>query len=294
VARLALRNKRIVSTRQLRALGLDSAAVCRRVKDRRLTLLHKGVYLVGIGKPTREGRWLAAVVALLPGAYLGFRSCGVLHNLGVSEGKDTDVITTRRCKPRKGIAVHSARHLHPDDTTEIDGIPCTSIERTLVDLADVLTLKQLKRALTRAERERAVDYTKLAAAINRAHGRRGYGRLRQLIDYDPTPAAEAKEGLEEDLLDLVTAAGLPPYSRNVVVAGEEVDAYWPEANLVVELQSYTWHSDRDAFERDHAKIARLKLAGVSAVALTYRQVNREGDWVVDSLRKLLARGLGIG
>lgn len=289
IARLGERNKRVVSTRQLRVLGLDSAAVRRRVQDGQLTRLHTGVYLVGPGRPTREGRWLAAVVALLPDAYLGYRSGGVLHNLGVSEGKDTDVITMRKCKSRQGIRVHWTRALHPDDVTEIDGIPCTNLERTLVDLADILPLHRLERALARAERRQGVDHAKLALATRRANGRHGYGRLLELVDYDPMPAAEAKEGLEEDFLELVSAAGLPPYSRNVTVAGEEVDAFWPGANLAVELQSYTWHTDRLAFERDHVKLARLKLAGVETLALTHRQVNREGPWVVESIERLLMR-----
>jgi len=96
------------------------------------------------------------------------------------------------------------------------------------------------------------------------------------------------------LYELVTAAGLPPYSRNVTVAGEEVDAYWPEANLVVELQSYRWHTDRSAFERDHSKLARLKIAGIETLALTYRQVTEEPAWVIEALRSLLSGRRGEG
>jgi hypothetical protein len=274
IAALGLKHERIVSIRQLRMLGLGSNDVTRRVRDGRLTRLHQGVYLVGPGLPTRKGRWLAAVVALLPDAFLGYRSAGVIHDLGGFEGKDTDIVVSRSVRSRKGIAVHVTRTLQPNDTTKIDGIPCTSIERTIVDLADVVSPLQLQRALERAERKRAVDYRKLAAAVECARGRHGFPALQELLRYDPRPAAEAREGLEVAFLELVTAAGLPPYQRNVSVHGYEVDAYWPEANLVIELQSYTWHSDPAAFERDHKKLATLKVAGCETLALTYNRSRR--------------------
>jgi very-short-patch-repair endonuclease len=75
---------------------------------------------------------------------------------------------------------------------------------------------------------------------------------------------------------------------NVLVEGFEVDAYWPSARLVVELQSYSHHSDREAFERDHARLATLKLAGYEALALTWRQVVEEPRWVAAAIRALLA------
>ena len=110
--------------------------------------------------------------------------------------------------------------------------------------------------------------------------------MRRLLGYDPRPATETRSELEIAFLELVTAAGLPPYQRNVMVHGEDVDAYWPEANLVVELQSYTWHSDPDAFERDHAKARkaaarRVRSAGVDLQAGDGRERLGGSSSVVD-------------
>jgi very-short-patch-repair endonuclease len=77
---------------------------------------------------------------------------------------------------------------------------------------------------------------------------------------------------------------------NVLVAGYVVDAYWPSARLVVELQGYAHHSDRDVFERDHRRLARLRLAGYEVLALTWRQVCEERNWVISAVTALLARG----
>jgi very-short-patch-repair endonuclease len=108
--------------------------------------------------------------------------------------------------------------------------------------------------------------------------------------YDPSAAAEARSELERGFLDLVRDSRLPPPQVNVLVEGYLVDAYWPAARLVVELQGYAYHSDREAFERDHARLARLKLAGCEVLALTWRQVTAERSWVAEAISSLLARG----
>jgi len=163
----------------------------------------------------------------------------------------------------------------------------TSGERTLCDLAIVLPYPDLKRAFERAERLGLIDHRKLREAVARMKGTQGAAAMRKLLGYDPRPATETRSELEIAFLELVTEAGLPPYQRNVSVHSHDVDAYWPESNLVVELQSYTWHSDPEAFERDHAKLAQLRLAGFEVFALTYHQVTKERAWVEDALRSLL-------
>lgn len=89
--------------------------------------------------------------------------------------------------------------------------------------------------------------------------------------------------------DLVRRAGLPMPLVNVLVEGYEVDAYWPDARLVVELQGYEHHSDRETFERDHAKLAQLKLAGREVLPLTHRQVTVEAESTLATLDALLRR-----
>jgi len=66
-----------------------------------------------------------------------------------------------------------------------------------------------------------------------------------------------------------------------------VDAYWPAARLVAELQSYEHHAHRQAFDRDYAKLGRLALAGYRVLPLTNRQLKHERDWVVASLGALM-------
>lgn len=285
VHRLARRQHGAVSHWQLIALGVSASAIDRRVADGRLRRIHRGVYAVG--ELDRRGRWMAAVLACGEGALLSHRDAAMLWNLRETNRRAIDATAPgarRRSRPR--ITVHGAA-LHPDDRVEVDGIPVTSVSRTLLDLAEVVPPTQLRRAYEAAERHRHLDVDALNDVIARSNGRRGLAALLALLEYDPAPARDSKSDLESALLDLVREVGLPLPHLNVLVDGYLVDAHWPAARLVVELQSYEHHAHRQAFDRDYAKLGRLTLAGYQVLPLTDRQLKQERDWVVASLRALL-------
>ena len=289
--RVVGRQHRIVTTKRLRCLGFSRSWVTRHAADGQITRLHHKVYLVGPGPPTRKGRWLAAVLAAGDSALLARTNAAALWGIAKSRGARIDVLVPAERNPRlNGVRIHRCRRIHPADVALVDSIPVTSAERTRCDLATDLPYADLKRAYEQAERLQLIDHRKLLEAVERMNGTRGAATMRQLLGYDPRPATETRSELEVAFLELVTAAGLPPYHRNVSVHGYDVDAYWPEASLVVELQSYTWHSDPEAFERDHAKRAELRLAGFDVHAFTYRQVADESATVVDTLRAAIRPG----
>lgn len=127
--------------------------------------------------------------------------------------------------------------------------------------------------------------------VARSNGRRGLAALLAMLEYDPAPAGGSKSDLESRFLDLVSEAGLPLPQLNVLVEGFLVDAYWPAARLVVELQSWEHHGHRQAFERDNSKLARLQVAGYKALPLTDRQLRCEPGWVAASVRAALGRAV---
>ena len=285
--RIASRQHRIVTTKRLRSLGFTPPWVTRQVADGRISRLFQGVYLIGPGPPRQKGRWLAAVLAAGTGALLCRTQAAALWEIARPRGAIEVLVPHYRKKKLPRVRIRRSRRIHPDDVSMVDSIPVTSVERTLCDLATGLPYADLKRAFEKAERLRLIDHGKLREAVERMHGSPGAATMRQLLGYDPRPGTETRSELEIAFLELNTAAGLPPYQRNVVVHGHDIDAYWPEANLVVELQSYTWHSDPEAFERDHAKLAELQISGCVVLALTYRQVTNEGEWVANAIRSTL-------
>jgi very-short-patch-repair endonuclease len=285
ITSLARRQHGVVSAGQLRAIGVSPTAVRARLVDGRLWPAHRGVY--AIGPLTQRGGWMAAVLAIGPGALLSHRSAATLHGIRATHRAPIEVTVARRVRRRRGIAVHQTRTLHPRDRATYEGIPVTSVARTLLDLAEVVPAAQLQRAYERAERLRILDLRAVNELLGRANGRRGAGALRALVSYDAAQAVEAQSELELRFLDLVRDMGLPTPHVNVVVEGFVVDAYWPPARLVVELQGYAYHSGREVFERDHERFARLKLAGYEVLGLTWHQVTEKQAWVAAAIRTLL-------
>jgi len=233
---------------------------------------------------------MAAVLACGPGSLLSHRDAAALWGLRRSDRRAIDVtVVARARRPQRGLTVHVTHPLDGDDHTIRQGIPVTSVARTLLDLAEVVAPTQLQRAYEEAERLELLDVGAIDRVLARSNGRRRVGALRTLLAYDPGPAVRSKSELESRFLDLIRRADLPLPQVNVLVAGFLVDAYWPRARLVVELQSYGFHSHRRAFERDHAKLARLKVAGCEVLALTWRQIADEPGWVAGAVRSLLTR-----
>lgn len=279
IARLAARQHGVVARWQLAALGVGGTAIDKRVADGRLRRIHRGVYAVG--PLDRRGYWMAAVLACGEGALLSHRDGAMLWNLRPANRMAIDVTTPgARGRRRSRITVHGTVRLHPDDRAEVEGIPVTSVPRTLLDLAEVVPLEHVRRAYEAAERHELLDMQAMNELVSRSNGRRGLAALLALLDYDPSPGVRSKSDLESRFLDLVREAGLPLPQLNVSVEGFMVDAYWPPGRLVVELQSWEHHAHRQAFERDNERFARLQVAGYTVLPLTYRQLRDQSDWVI--------------
>ena len=139
ISALFARQYAVASVEQLNDLGLGPRATQHRVATGRLYRIHQGVYaLTRSSLLTREGRWLAAVLACGPGAVLSHRSAAALSQLRPIGSANVDVTAPkRRGRSRPGINAHTGS-LHPDDVTIIRAIPCTTIARTAVDLAEVV------------------------------------------------------------------------------------------------------------------------------------------------------------
>jgi len=228
---------------------------------------------------------MAAVLACGPGALASHRDAGAVWGVRAACSGAVNVIGKGRS--RRGIRVHRARQLHEEDRAVHDGIPVTSLARTLLDLAEVVSRRELERAVEHAERLRLFDLSAIERLLARSHGRRGQSVLQAVID-DWLPGAETtRSGLERRFLALCRDAGLPLPVVNAVVEGYEVDAFWPNKKLVVELDSRTYHHTPTAFEQDRIRDAALQLAGHRVLRITDRRLTREPVTTAEAVRLLL-------
>jgi very-short-patch-repair endonuclease len=286
IAQLAERQYGVVARAQLAALGLGADAIDHGLRRKRLHPLYRGVYAVGQRKLLREARWMAAILACGPGGVLSYRPAGA-HWRIVRDWGGCEVTVPRRRRSRPGIRVHQAR-LPPDELTTHHGIPITTVPRTLFDLAAVLPLRQLERALNEAEVLRLWDELSLDRLLRRYPRHKGNRAVRAVLHGRRAGATVTKSELEEMFLALIDGAGLPRPETNVLIEGFEVDAVWRAQRLVVELDGRDTHGTPAAFERDRERDRILQVAGWRPVRITYRQMRDTPRAVETDVRALLA------
>jgi hypothetical protein len=283
---LAERQHGVVAHRQLLELGLGKGLGLRRREGGLLVPLHRGVFALGHERLSREGRWMAAVLACGPGAVLSHFSAGHLWNLCGSSGP-AEVLRQSGGGAHRGLRLHQTRRLEPYEVTLEKGIPVTSIERTLLDLAGRMGAKRIERTLVQADKTGKLSWPALARVLRRRRGRKGAGRLKRIASEVDPRAVETHSVTEIDFLALWRGTGLPLPATNVLVEGHLVDFLWPQQKVVVETDSWSFHGDRPTFERDHQTDVDLVAAGYDVHRTTYKMLDRDPDPFIANVRRAL-------
>jgi very-short-patch-repair endonuclease len=231
---------------------------------------------------------MAAVLAAGPKAVLSHRSAAALWQIRPSDRAHIDLTTPRRLQPRPGLHPHRAV-LANDEITTKDNIPTTTPARTLLDLAAVLPSHALERALHQAEIRHRGDQLSLDELLERHAGARGIKALRHILATQRLGATITRSKLEDDFIAFLAETDLPRPNVNTIIEGEEVDFAWSESRLIVELDGYDTHSNRQAFEDDRARDRMLQAAGWRVVRITWRQLHEGRRTLERELRALLTR-----
>ena len=195
-----------------------------------------------------------------------------------------------RCRP--GVEAHSAATLDPRDVTTVDGIPCTTVARTLLDIAHLLDARSIERACERAETLGLFDARAVEATVERAGGRAGAPALAAALTAWRPEVALVRSELERRFLGLCAAARIPRREPNAWIplpdGGLEVDFLWRAQRVVAETDSHRFHGTRPAFERDRRRDQRLLIADFTVARFTWRQVVDEPADVAATLAGMLA------
>jgi predicted transcriptional regulator of viral defense system len=155
-----------VKRKQVREAGLSRSEIQRRLEAGWLVGQHHGVYAVGHTALTDKSHLIAAVYACGEDALASHRAAGKLW--GILRGSQPIEVTGPRSREMaRGFVLHRSRRIHEEDRALIDNIPVTSLARTLVDLADVLTEQQLANAVHEAELQRIFDLTQVQRVLDR-------------------------------------------------------------------------------------------------------------------------------
>jgi hypothetical protein len=290
----------VFSLEQLGQLGLTSTAIHKRAALGRLHRIHRGVYsLVPRELLKREGLYMAAVLACGPGAVLSHRSAATLHELRASGWTKIEVTVPRRSTLRHpGVAVHRSTKLTPADVTRVKNIPVTAVARTLLDLAEVVTHRQLERAFDQSEIAEVFDLKTIQDQLDRNPTRPGAKAVRKVLAEHYIGKTPTWNENEERLLALTRALGIPDPDTNAFVVLPDggrairVDFVWRELRVALEVDGRETHDTQQAFETDRERDQRLTVAGWRPVRTTWRQLKYRPHELRPVLIKLLlpARG----
>jgi very-short-patch-repair endonuclease len=249
--------------------------------------MYRGVLCVAPPALLRpEARWLGAVLASGDGAALSHRSAAALWGLLDDRWPFVDVTTAARGrKGTEGIRLHRTRRIDAGDVVVHRAIAVTSVERTLLDLADVVSSRLLQRAARQAELLRLP----VGSPRERARGRRGSPSL-DALSFHRAGVRLTKSELEKRMLRLCRRFGVPSPEVNEPIEGKERDFVWRDACLVVETDGHETHGTRFAFEDDRRRDLALVRAGWRVVRFTYAQIVHEPADVASAILDLLDVG----
>jgi very-short-patch-repair endonuclease len=275
-----------VTRKQMLALGFSKRAIDYRLSIGRLIAVHHGVYAVGHLPTDPIDRGKGALLAGGPLTALGFSAAGAYWSVFKSWSYPLELVTTGDRRPA-GLRVHRVKNLLRRDIHVVDGLRVTSPARTALDIAPRLTAKQLTRTVNDLRHAGKLTLGQLRDVVRRNPRHAGTPLLRPLIEASQREPTRSE--LEDCFLKLVAQHRLPMPEVNVHVAGYRVDAYFPDHQLVVELDGWLTHQTRQAFTRDRRQDAEiLAKAGIPTVRLTYDQTTTHHVRTAKELQTILA------
>jgi very-short-patch-repair endonuclease len=232
---------------------------------------------------------MAAVPACGPRAVLSNGSAAAFWEIG-AEGRCIEVsVPAASARRRSGIIVHR-RVLRPAELTTRHGIPVTTPECTLIDIAPRLSRAQLEAAVNEADKRSLTNPDRLRALLLPSLGRPGVARLRRVLDRRTFVLTDSE--LERRFLPLARAASLPAPQTGRRVSGFKVDFYWPDLGLVVETDGLRYHRTPAEQARDRVRDQAHTAAGFTCLRFTHAQVRFEPDHVIATLGAVRRRLTG--
>jgi hypothetical protein len=292
LAEVLRRQHQVITRRQALECGLGHDTVHRRaLAGGPWQRLLPGVYLAVTGTPTMDQRDVAALLYAGQGATLTGPSALRRHGLRIQESAVIHVlIPANRRRLSTGFArLHQTWRL-PSQVCYQGPVQYALAARAVADATrGMKDLAAVRAAVAAAVQTRRCTVEQIEAEL-RAGPVRGSALLRAAL-------AEVAEGTrsapEAELLALIKKGGLPvPQLNPRLYIGQEFlakpDAWWPEYAVAVEVDSREWHLSPDTWERTMRRHAKMTASGILVLHFSPRQIRREADEVLATIRTALA------
>jgi hypothetical protein len=273
---------------ELRASGLGRGAIEDRLKKQRLFRKYRGVYAVGRPDLTVWGERRAIVLACGSGAVLSHRSAAAAWGLRPQSSGPWDVTVPSKRRTPAPVRLHRSI-VDAAERTTLEGIPLTTVPRTLLDLSSMIPEHHLRRAIERAVELELFDLNEMRGVLHRHPRRPGSPLLKALLaDFAVHGQTRTRSDLEALFLQICLDHGVPRPQINRRAGGREIDATWPGSDLLVEIDSWTHHRGRRAFTIDRAKDRAALRAGQRTARFTGDELERDPAGAASELLSLLS------
>jgi hypothetical protein len=283
IAQIAARQQGNITRQQLLALGVDRRSIDYWLCNHRLFRIHRGVYAVGHPPTSRIQEAAAAILACGPRAVLSHGSAMTLHGFWKRWDRPFEVTLAADRRPSR-IRTHRCSTLLKRDVVVVQSIPVTSPARTALDMAPRLKPKPLTRLINDARRAGLITLADLDDVADRNPSHPGAPPLRW---HTEDPRNPTRSGGEDDFPGFCRRYGLPVPLINTKVHGFEVDAYFPDERLIVELDGWPFHRDRSSFESDRDRDATMLVHEIPTVRITYERLEQTPDREAARLHSIL-------
>lgn len=302
VQQLAARQYGVFSRRQVLALGGSAEMIKHRLRTGRWERLHPGVYAISGSHRSWRREQMAA--CLWAAGAAGVNAAAYLHALPGFEPNTIEVVTThaRRPMPRCGVVVHHTKRLPREQVVLAQGIPTTSVERTLLDLCGHISRRKTAIALDQCLHQGKTTLGSLdhCLFLTARQGRDGCGVLRNLLNERDGMVAHPNSPLETLILEMLRESGLelPVLQMNIHdERGRFVarpDFVWPHARLIVEGHSKLWHDNLVVEERDRRRHEALISLGYRILYITWADATAYRESTIIRVATELRREVDTG
>jgi very-short-patch-repair endonuclease len=296
IGQAAERQHGLLTLSQLRDLGVTRAQMRSRLRQGVLAKEHNSVVRIAGAPVTPRVRLLAAVLGAGPTAVASHRSAAVLWGLEGIWENEPEMTVPRGCRfrPATGVLVHQSTDLDRSTPTVIDGVPATSVERTLLDLGAVVPARKVHIALDHARRRKITSWNALLDTLvtHARRGRDGVGTLRSILDDHFGEVVATESGFERLVYSFLREAGLPaPILQYEVRIGPQrfrLDMAYPEKRVAIELDGAV-HLRQDVWEADHVRQNALVNGGWTILRYTWKDYTEHQGRIFTEIKAALSR-----
>lgn len=284
----------LITASRAAEFGLSARQMALRVDRGEWQRVRAGVFRHGAATPSWRGHVLAEVLGRR--AVASHRAAAALWELEVFRQPPVEITAPNALKVDPQIRVHVSTQWARRNEVDRFGIPCTGVERTILDCGAVSGLGRLERLAEAAIRKNLTSWASLRNALidDSRRGRDGCGSLRVLLDRRDGSGVVPLSDFSRRVVLLLVNAGLPEPVVEYPIRNAngrhllQVDLAWPALRKAWELDGLQWHFGRADVERDRRKRNAVVAEGWVLQEVLWSMYQREPRALIEMARRFLA------